>query len=139
MQQFARACAQSFVAGLCAVLATGASLTAQSPPAAGRFEVASIRRSDATEARSGFAIRPGGRFVATNVTARELVAAAHRVDRGRVEGGPAWIDSDRFTVEAIAFENVTRELLEPLLRNLLAERFKLRQRVEKRDLPVLAL
>jgi uncharacterized protein (TIGR03435 family) len=135
-----RVMARALVAIVSAGLATSARVVTQSSPVApARFEVSSIKRSDPAEADSGFAIRPGGRFVARNVTVRALIAAAYHVERTRVTGGPTWVDIERFTVEALAFENVTRELLEPMLRNLLAERFNLRQHTEKRELPVLLL
>jgi len=134
------ACGAVIVAVLYSGLDTGARVGAQGPPVSEtRFEVASIRRSDPTETNSGFTIRPGGRFVATNVTARALIAAAYHLERTRVTGGPGWLDTDRFVIEAIAFENATRELLEPLLQNLLAERFKLQRHTEKRELGVLIL
>jgi uncharacterized protein (TIGR03435 family) len=125
-----------------AAVATSATPIAQNAPVTpskATFEVASIRRGNPDETNSGFAIRPGGRFVAMNVTARQLLAAALHLEPGRIIGGPAWVDTDRFNVEAVAFENATRELLEPLIRSLLAERFRFQGRTEEREVDVFLL
>lgn len=103
------------------------------------FEVVSIKRSSPDAGRSGFSIRPGGRLLATNVPARLLIAAAYRVEPVRVVGGPRWLDDDRFDIEATGPTDLTRELVEPLLRGVLADRFDLRMRREPREMPVLFL
>jgi uncharacterized protein (TIGR03435 family) len=94
-----------FFVMLCVAFAASAVFSGQSPAPAATFEVASIRRSNPEEVRSGFANRPGGRFVATNVTARELVATAYHLEHTRVIDGQACVDTDRFAIEALAFEN----------------------------------
>src|SRR4051812_37351706 len=43
---------------------------------------------------------PGGRIVASNYTARMLLHDAYDVEMYQVTGGPAWLDSDRWMVEA---------------------------------------
>jgi uncharacterized protein (TIGR03435 family) len=100
----------------------------------------------ATRGRTNF--EPGGRFTATNVTVRELLETAyrrHNFDRREVVGGPSWLDTDRFDVVAAA---PPEHVFDPdgvprrtwlMLRNLLAERFKLKARVEKKDQPAYAL
>jgi uncharacterized protein (TIGR03435 family) len=69
----------------------------------------------------------------------------HAFDRREIEGGPAWIDSERFDLMALsAREHVvdsdgsTRQTW-LMLRALLADRFKLRMRVESRSRPIYAL
>src|SRR6516164_6934651 len=69
------------------------------------FEVASTKRNRSGDERSGFSA-PGNRFVAANVTLRELIAWAYG-DPGpppeprpgfQMSGEPAWSTTDRFDV-----------------------------------------
>ena len=50
-------------------------------------------------------LEPGGRLTATNATLRQLIQSAYQrygFDRREIEGGPAWIDAERFDVVAEA-------------------------------------
>jgi uncharacterized protein (TIGR03435 family) len=122
------------------------------PPA---FEVASVKPNKSVDGRRGGVIQPG-RFVRTNVTLRQLIQMAYSqqaFDRREIAGGPSWIDSDRFDIEA-KFEdglagNLGRLYLPDgkgspglaylMVRTLLTERFKLVVHSETRELPVFAL
>jgi uncharacterized protein (TIGR03435 family) len=82
----------------------------------------------------------GGRgFTATNVTARQLILSAYRVRGLQVIGGPAWIDSDRFDIDARTPENGPFDQVLLMLRGLLAERFKLVIHNETKEQPIYAL
>jgi uncharacterized protein (TIGR03435 family) len=132
---------------LTAVAAAAAfGLAAQAPPArpavdtAASFEVASVKIN-----RAG---RPGGledyipaagQVRVVNQTLREMIRAAYGVEINRVLGGPDWIDSERFDVQARASSAVSREQLMSMARDLLADRFKLMARVEARQQPIWAL
>ena len=79
-------------------------LAAQSPPTAASgpvFEVASIKPNP-----TGFAgptqsqIQPGGRFVATNIPVRLLIGQAYQVQSYRLVGGPRWLVTDGFDINA---------------------------------------
>lgn len=103
------------------------------------FAVASIRRdlSGQQQGNGLTAAQPGGRYVARGATLRRLVADAY--GRAEVVGGPAWVDADRFDVEARADgERVPAEIAR-LLQALLAERFNLAVHTETRTVPVYAL
>jgi uncharacterized protein (TIGR03435 family) len=121
---------------LCAVAAVVVTAVhAQAPTA---FDVASVKVN-----RSGF---PGGmmdsrpgQFTATNETLRLLLTAAYGLETFRIVGGPDWIDSDRFDVQARASSPVPRAEAMAMLRTLLADRFALRARVERRERPVFNL
>jgi uncharacterized protein (TIGR03435 family) len=80
--------------------------------------------------------QPGGRYVAIGVTLRSLVGEAYDLD---VVGGPAWVDSDRFDVNARAEGEPTPAQIRLMLRPLLAERFKLAAHTEAREMPVYTL
>ncbi len=87
-------------------------------------------------------ILPGGRFLAINATVRGLLQAAYQ-ERIRgyqtIVGGPGWIDSDRFDIEAVAEGDPAPDQIPRLVQALLEDRFALRLRTETRQLPVYAL
>jgi uncharacterized protein (TIGR03435 family) len=123
-------------------------LAAQTPPSP-EFEAASVKQNTSVNARRNLEVTPGGRFVATYATVRELVTLAYTLPSGRVRddsqisGGPGWINSDHFDVVAKAAgmpagldshvaagaarlqETTAIEQVRLMLRTLLADRFKL--------------
>lgn len=57
-----------------------------------------------------------------------------------VQGGPAWIDSERYTIEAKSAGQQSRATMNgPMLQALLEDRFQLKIHRETRQIPVLAL
>jgi len=57
-----------------------------------------------------------------------------------LEGGPSWIDSDRYQISAKAEGAVSRDVMNgPMLQALLEERFQLRIHRETREVPIYAL
>src|SRR4029077_20141603 len=129
---------------LCAVSVVH-TLTAQtSPPLA--FEAASIKPNNSTSLGRRFGV-PGDRFVATNETLWTLIAVAYGepgflpqpLANYQIAGGPNWINSDRFDVEAKAAGDVVRgtegtRRKQLMLQTLLAQRFKLAVHHETRDM-----
>jgi len=93
-------------------------------------------------------LQPRGRLTATHATLRDLVQSAYQrygFDRREIEGGPPWAGTKRFDVVAEAAEE---HVIDPdgvprktwlMLQALLADRFKLKLRVEKRPRPLYAL
>jgi uncharacterized protein (TIGR03435 family) len=119
-------------------LAVAGVATAHLLAAQAAFEVASVKPN-----RSGFPggdteFRPG-QFIARNQTLRVLIVAAYELEEFRVVGGPDWVSSERFDVQARATSPITRREAMPMLRALLADRFALRVRMERRNHSVYAL
>jgi|SRR5579872_2637746 len=111
---------------------------AQSPAARPEFEVASIKRNTSGDAGSYF--RPSaGRFSTTNVTLKNLLTYAFRVRDFQISGGPSWINSERYDIEAKADSNPTPEQMERMLQGLLADRFTLKVHRETEELPIYVL
>ena len=106
---------------------------------ASAFEVVSIKRSLSTDTAGGSLILPDGRYTATNVPLILLLDVAYRTAPERIIGGPAWIRSDRYNVEARARPNTSPDDIGPMLQSVLRERFQLKAQLEKRDTPVYAL
>jgi uncharacterized protein (TIGR03435 family) len=57
----------------------------------------------------------------------------------QLDGGPSWVRSDRYEVDAKAEGSATFEQMRPMLQSLLADRFTLTLRRETRQLPVYEL
>ena len=104
------------------------------------FDVASVRPSErmlGPDANNRFAITPAG-LTGKNVTLRRLVAEAYHLHLRQVLG-PSWLDEREYDVEAKAGRPVTRDDLALMLRTLLADRFRLQQHRETRELRVYEL
>ena len=118
--------------------------TPAGPPAAPRFEVASIRAANPSAPRGGrLAATPlgtkPGLLAARNASLKQLIRGAYTLENYQVSGGPGWIDSAGFDVEAKSTDGANREQLVLMLRALLADRFKLRFHRETKEFTVLAL
>jgi uncharacterized protein (TIGR03435 family) len=110
-----------------------------SPGAASVFEVASIKPSASTDPRALVLAVPG-RLLMENFAARTLIFLAYGVADYQLAGGPSWIRSDRYDVEAKAEGDPTvRQMEGPMLQALLVERFKLAVHRETQQLPVYEL
>ena len=102
------------------------------------FEVASVKPNK-SGTRNSSTRTPNGGFIGTNVTARQLILSAYNLRGLQLTGGPGWIDSERFDIDARAPENSARDQVMAMLRTLLAERFKLVVHKETKDQPIYAL
>ena len=79
---------------------------------------------------------PGRVATATmGVTARKIILEAFQLTQYQISGGPGWIDSDRFDLEAVA-EGASENQLRQMLQTLLAERFNLVIHRETKEMPV---
>jgi uncharacterized protein (TIGR03435 family) len=116
-------------------MATSIGVTAQTPRT---FDAASVRRNPGNRGAMVVAIT-GDRLSAPFVTLRELVRVAYGVDEHQVVGGPGWLDTDRFAVEAKIPPGASPEAAREMLRALLTDRFGLAVHTETRDLPIYAL
>ena len=70
------------------------------------FEVASIKPNTGGDPGSRVEVRPGGRLIASNVPLKQLIMTAYGLKDFQISGGPGWIESDRFDVNAVANGNV---------------------------------
>ncbi len=106
------------------------------------FEVATIRPSPAgTSAGTSFNVFEGGRLRITNEPVKLLIRTAFQMQDAQVAGGPGWIETERWDIEAKTGhkEKPKPDELAPLMQSLLAERFNLKFHREKRELTVYAL
>ena len=118
------------------------SLHAQTPVSSGSspaFEVASVKRNNSGDGNITRGMQPGGRLTFINNPLRQLIIAAYQVQPFQVIGGPSWLTTDRFDIVAKAPDGATPDQMNPMLRTLLAERFKLVVHRETREMPVYSL
>jgi uncharacterized protein (TIGR03435 family) len=104
-----------------------------------KYEVASIKPDTDNDFRFAFRIEPSGRLAATGITLKRLMMTAYNVQDFRIVGGPDWMVSRRWDVQAKPDRVVSPEQIRPMLRALLENRFQLRSHSEKRQLPVYEL
>ncbi len=100
------------------------------------FEAASLKVSKEMSWRDRSDI---GLITQRGATLRDLVSLAYGVQEDRVTGGPKWIDSDRFDVDAKSAGPAQLPELSRMLQTLLAERFHLETHKELRQVPGYAL
>jgi uncharacterized protein (TIGR03435 family) len=138
-----------------AIVMAGATYGQQSPPPL-KFDSASIRINKTASGSRSLGGR-GGTYTASNVTLRRMVSIAYASPQpwpiDRIEGGPAWVDDIRFDVAATYDGSIDRlggraqarqagDDPPPnslMLRQLLADRFKLRVHSETPQRPIYAL
>jgi uncharacterized protein (TIGR03435 family) len=106
------------------------------------FEVASIKRDVSGQPGPQYRMFPG--FTVQRATLKDLVVMAYLVHDFQVSGGPGWINSDRYNIEAKAeappaFNTEYRTLQLRRLQTLLQDRFKLALHRETKELPVYEL
>ncbi len=112
-------------------------LAAQTPDSQVVFEVATVKHGpprdySAAGCNCGPGTRDPTRFSVTNYPMNSLIQIAYGVENDQVLG-PAWIDEERFTIQAKVPEGATKDQLKLMLQNLLAERFKLAAHFAKKD------
>lgn len=117
------------------------------------FEVATIKPSNGGDAIPSLTTPTESRTI--DVTARNLIEQAYRIPwtptlNERVIGGPDWIDSIRYDVDAridpsfaaalqqMSFEE-RKDQTSLMMQSLLADRFQLKVHFESRELPIYAL
>lgn len=114
------------------------------------FEVASIKVDSSGGVSGGFLSPDPSHFQAINVPAKNLVTYAYSIKDLHVSGGPNWIRSIHYDIEAkvddaelTKMKGMTRDQardeIRLMLRSLLAERFNLRLTRSTKDEPEFAL
>ena len=134
---------------LFALTVAAVSMAQTTPTKKPAFDIASIKRNTAPEGNRSLGDQPGGRFVASRVTLRRIIQYAYR-DNQQFLGGPDWLDTDRWDIEAKAPEGMVPMRANPInvdvpdtialmLQSLLEDRFKLKAHRETRELPLFEL
>jgi uncharacterized protein (TIGR03435 family) len=105
------------------------------------FEVASVKPSGGCPPSCGL-IRPlpgNQTYHIEGAPLRLIMTVAYTVTDRQISGGPAWLSTERFDIEAKAGRARTTDELHVMLQHLVEERFHLKLRHESREEPVWAL
>ena len=130
---------------LFALLAGPTSRAQSTPPA---FDVASVKLNPNCQTGPGRAAISPRNLALPCVSLRALIRLAYGdmlvgaglgARRMDVQGGPGWLDTDRYDVLAKSEGNATAQSAAPMLQTLLEERFKVKVHKEARDSSVYIL
>ena len=114
------------------------------------FEVASIKLNKSGDGNGNMRGVGSDRVVATNMPVRPMITFAYQVAGYQLIGGPGWLTTDRYdinakmeapptTVSPFIPGSTTPNAMQLALRHLLEDRFKLRMHRETRELDIYAL
>jgi uncharacterized protein (TIGR03435 family) len=126
------------------VMPVASQVPAQKPS----FPVASVKPGLAGDNRSGgVGVEPSGRFFATNATLKQVMLNAYRVHDYQILGGPSWIETDRWNIEAksepdsifLATDVTGVDQLALMLQSLIEDRFQLKVHRETGFFPIYEL
>jgi uncharacterized protein (TIGR03435 family) len=99
---------------------------AQTPAATPKFELSDVHPSPHVT----FPFMDGGnlhgdRYVLRQASVAEMIASAYKTDVTNVQGGPSWLEMQRFDIQAKAAPGTSEDNLKLMLKSLLADRFHL--------------
>jgi len=115
------------------------------------FEVASVKLSTGQPVTVNVPLDAGDRYTPTgglfraNVPLWSYIQFAYKLwwppedQRKEIDRLPKWVANDRYTIEARAAGNPTKNQYRLMVRSLLADRFQLAAHFENREVPVLAV
>ena len=122
------------------LLLSGLVSVGQTSSTAPAFDVATVRPSQrlvGPDYNNQLSYSPTG-LIARNVTLKRLMAEAYQLQLNQILG-PSWLDRNEYDIDAKAAGAGTKEQMALMLRSLIAERFKLTQHSEMRDMRVYEL
>lgn len=121
-------------------LAVCAAAIAQVPATSATFDVVSIHASRPGQPGGQIKPMPGGHgYTAQNMPLKLVISLMYKIPQRQIEGGPDWINTERFDIEARADGQYPAEELRGMFRNLLADRFGLKYHIDVRQGHVYAL
>ncbi len=109
-------------------LAVSAALASAQTAAPLQFEVTSVKAAPSGCSRGGMRGGPGTsdreRIAIVSLPLRRILMTAYGVEPDQISG-PAWIDSEKYSISAKIPTGATHEQFQTMFQNLLIERFKL--------------
>jgi uncharacterized protein (TIGR03435 family) len=121
-----------------AALLAVAAQSQQQPATRVEFEIVSVKPGDLADPTSSGHTTPG-HLVLRNATLKTLLMNAFRVNEYQIAGGPKWIDSAKFNVDAKLPAGAPMSEAPLMMQAMLAGRFKLSAHRETRTLREYAL
>jgi bla regulator protein blaR1 len=140
----------ALVLGAVVIAVTVMASVSQTPAQKPKFDVASIKPTDPAQRGISIQNTVGGRLVTRGVPLRLLMTYAYNLRDFQISGGPDWIATDRWDIEARAEEGgVTPptgrtdpnagDRMAIRLQSLLEDRFQLKIHREMKELPIYEL
>jgi uncharacterized protein (TIGR03435 family) len=102
------------------------------------FDVASVKPGTCARG-ADFRVLPGGRLHITCLTIDVILREAYGLEHYQISGGPTWLHTDDFDIEAKAEGEPTKAQMMAMLQTLLEDRFQLKVRREQKEQNVYAL
>src|SRR5439155_3671285 len=102
-----------------------------------QFEVASIKPSPFFDRIMN--VRPLPGRLTADATPQVLMQYAYGVQPFQLVGGPGWLASDHYEIEAKADVSANRDQIFRMLQSLLEDRFQVKTHREMKELPVFSL
>ncbi|HEY4088324.1 MAG TPA: TIGR03435 family protein [Bryobacteraceae bacterium] len=102
------------------------------------FEVASVKEDLTLGGHRDMGVRHG-HIAIEKMTLVTLISAAYDIEHYQITGGPDWTRTARYNISATAPHDVSTDSFDwwrPMLRSLLADRFRLVLRHETKQMPV---
>jgi uncharacterized protein (TIGR03435 family) len=116
------------------------SASGQDEPARLLYDVASVRPSEPGAPEGEVDPLPGGiGYNAERISVKDMISVMYRIPLRQIVGGPEWLTSEKFDVEARADHPYSIDDLHIMFQNLLADRFNLKLHKEIRTGPVYVL
>jgi uncharacterized protein (TIGR03435 family) len=104
------------------------------------FEVSRIKPTPAGAQGGQISPLPGGQtYEARGATVKLMMSLMYKIPMGKISGGPAWFENDRWDIDAKAAHASSLDDLHVMFQNLLADEFKLKFHKEVKEGPVYAL
>lgn len=115
------------LAPLVVLFAIPLSVIAGASATAPRFAAARVRQATGAEAYAAHGLfGPRGQYVARNTTLVRIAAVAYDIEPFQIRGGPEWVRSDRFDIDATAADlDASPEAMRRMVQALLTEKFGL--------------
>jgi uncharacterized protein (TIGR03435 family) len=131
---------RTFAAGMALAALLTSPVLGESTGSQPAFEIADVHTSPPRK----FPFSDGGnlhgdRYVFRQATMLDLIAYAYGLDPSLVDGGPIWLETDRFDLIAKTQPKTSKEDLKLMVRSLLAERFSLVTHTGSKPMPAWVL
>ena len=128
------------IAVILVALTSATPLLAQQQPDAPRFDVASVKPSaPGASLQSPGEFLPGGRWTIQGAPLTVILRVAFELRADQLSGGPPWIHTERFDIDAKAAGDRPREQILSMVQSLLVDRFRLKTHTEHRVLDIYAM
>jgi uncharacterized protein (TIGR03435 family) len=124
--------------GLVLLAAASYGLFGQTTPRP-QFQAASVKLNTENPPNRMQRPLPGGRWSSRNANLEMLILTAYGIQTYQLIGGPNWMESDGFDIEAKADGEASTSQILLMLQSLLADRFNLAVHRETREQPVYTL